>query len=72
MATRSENRQYKTGFEVRIMLSIAFSRGYDAARDYLLVIELIQGGVISSMGLFFLRLKGLLTSWSVAMRSIWH
>ena len=53
----------------RIALSIASSRGYDAARDYLLVIELIQGGVISSMGLFFLRLKGLLTNWSVAMRS---
>lgn len=53
----------------RIALSIASSRGYDAARDYLLVIELVQGGVISSMGLFFLRLKGLLTSWSVAMRS---
>ena len=53
----------------RITLSIASSRGYDAARDYLLVIELIQGGVISSMGLLFLRLKGLLTSWSVAMRS---
>ena len=53
----------------RITLSIASSRGYDAARDYLLVIELIQGVVISSMGLLFLRLKGLLTNWSVAMRS---
>ena len=53
----------------RITLSIAPDWDDEAARNYLLVIELLQGGVISSMGLFFLRLKGLLTSWSTAVLS---
>ena len=53
----------------RITLSIAPDWDDEAARNYLLVIELLQGGVISSMGLFFLRLKGLLTSWSAAVLS---
>ena len=53
----------------RISLSIAPDWDDEAARNYLLVIELVQGGVISSMGLFFLRLKGLLTSWSAAALS---
>ena len=53
----------------RISLSIAPDWNYNAASNYLLAIELVQGCIIFSMGLFFLRLKRLLTSWSVAVRS---
>lgn len=53
----------------RISLSIVPDWDYGAASNYLLIIELVQGGVVSSMGLFFLRLKGLLTSWSAAVLS---